>query len=149
MVIIAQAQLALLAAKQGSWGEAGERARAGQGLVEDAGLGDYSSSALAHAATARVALHECRQEDARVALTRAHRLRPLLDEGIPWLTVQVGSSSPAPISRSASPAPPARFSTETERVLELRPHLGCLVEDARELRDLVRTPPPGRMAPGR
>ena len=87
---VAQAQLALLAAKQGAWGEAAQRAQAAQALVEETGLGDYSSSALAHVATARVALHEARQEDARAALTRAHRLRPLLDHGLPWLTIQVG-----------------------------------------------------------
>ena len=27
---------------------------------------------------------------ARAALTRVHRLRPLLDHGLPWLVVQVG-----------------------------------------------------------
>ena len=37
-----------------------ERARAAQALVDEAGLGDYSTSALAHVATARVALHEAR-----------------------------------------------------------------------------------------
>ena len=137
VVIVAQAQLALLAARQGSWGEAGERARAGQELVEDAGLGDYSSSALAHAATARVALHEFRQEDARVALTRAHRLRPLLDRGLPWLTVQVGVEL-ARAHLGLGEAGAARtVLTESERVLELRPHLGCLAEDARDLRDRV------------
>ena len=35
--ILAQAQLALLAAKQGAWGEAGQRARAAQALVEESG----------------------------------------------------------------------------------------------------------------
>ena len=73
---VAQAQLALLAAKQGAWGEAGERAQAAQALVDEAGLGDYPTSAIVHVATARVALHEARQDDARAALTRAHRLRP-------------------------------------------------------------------------
>jgi LuxR family maltose regulon positive regulatory protein len=137
VVIIAQAQLALLAAKEGSWGEAAERARAGQELVEDAGLGAYSSSALAHAATARVALHEFRQEDARVALTRAHRLRPLLDQGLPWLTIQVGLEL-ARAHLGLGEAGAARtVLAEAERVLEMRPHMGSLVEDARELRDRV------------
>ena len=83
VVYVAQAQAALLAAKQGAWGEAGRRARAAQTLVEESGLGDYSSSAIAHVATARVALHEARPEDARAAITRAHRLRPMLDHGTP------------------------------------------------------------------
>ena len=137
VVIVAQAQLALLAAKQGAWGEAGQRARAAQALVEEAGLGDYSTSALAHVATARVALHEARPEDARAALTRAHRLRPLLDHGLPWLTVQVGLELTRAHLALAEAGAARTILTETERVLELRPHMGSLVEDARELRDRV------------
>ena len=38
---------------------------------------------------ARVALHEG-AEGSRVALVRVHRLRPMLDHGFPWLSVQVG-----------------------------------------------------------
>ncbi len=134
-VYLAQAQLALLAARQGAWGEAGERARAAQAVVDEAGLGDYSSSALAHVATARVALHEGRQEDARAALTRAHRLRPLLDHGIPWVTVQVGLELTRAHLALAEPGAARTVLTETERVLELRPNMGSLVEDARELRE--------------
>ena len=137
MVILAQAQLALLAARQGAWGEAGQRARAAQALVEDTGLGDYSTSALAHVATARVALHEARQEDARAALTRAHRLRPLLDHGLPWLTIQVGLELTRAHLALAEAGAARTILTETERVLQLRPHMGFLVEDARELRDRV------------
>ena len=136
-VYVAQAQLALLAAEQGAWGEAGQRARAAQALVDEAGLGDYATSALAHVATARVALHEARQEDARAALTRAHRLRPLLDHGLPWLTVQVGLELTRAHLALADAGAARTILTETERVLELRPDMGSLVEDARELHDRV------------
>ena len=137
VVILAQAQLALLAANQGAWGEAGQRARAAQALVEERGLGDYSTSALAHVATARVALHEARPEDARAALTRAHRLRPLLDHGLPWLTIQVGLELTRAHLALAEAGAARTILTETERVLEVRPHMGSLIEDARELRDRV------------
>jgi LuxR family maltose regulon positive regulatory protein len=137
VVILAQAQLALLAAGQGAWGEAGQRARAAQGLVEERGVGDYSTSALAHVATARVALHEARPGDARAALTRAHRLRPLLSRGVPWLTVQVGLELTRGHLALAEPGAARTVLTETERVLEIRPNLGSLVEDARELHERV------------
>jgi LuxR family maltose regulon positive regulatory protein len=137
VVFVAQAQLALLATRQGAWGEAGRRARAAQTLVDEAGLGDYSASALAHVATARVALHEARPEDARAALTRAHRLRPLLDHGLPWLTVQVGLELTRAHLALAEPGPARTVLTETEHVLELRPNLGFLVEDAHELHERV------------
>jgi LuxR family maltose regulon positive regulatory protein len=131
------AQLALLAAQEGAWGEAGQRARAAQELVDVAGLGDYSSSALAHVATARVALHVGRQEDARAALTRAHRLRPLLDHGLPWLTIQVGLELTRAHLALAEDAAARTVLSETERVLELRPQMGSLVGDAAELKDRV------------
>ena len=136
-VVLAQAQLALLAANQGAWGEAGQRARAAQALADEAGLGDYSTSAIAHVATARVALHEGRQDDARAALARVHRLRPLLDHGIPWLTVEVGLELARAHLALADPGAARTVLTETEHVLELRPHMGSLVDHAQELRDRV------------
>ena len=135
LVYVAQAELALLAAKQGAWGEAGTRARAAQALVDETGLGDYSSSALAHVATARVALHEMRRDEARAALARVHRLRPLLGHGLPWLTIQVGLELTRAHLALAEVAAARTILSETERVLELRPDMGSLVEDARELHD--------------
>jgi LuxR family maltose regulon positive regulatory protein len=135
VVIAAQAQLALLAAQQGAWGEAGQRALAAQALVEEAGLGDYAASAIAYVATARVALHEARPEDARAALTRAHRLRPLLDHGIPWLTIQVGLELARAHLALADAGAARTILTETEQVLEVRPHMGSLTADARELHE--------------
>ena len=110
--------------KQGAWGEARRRARAAQALVDETGLGDYSTSAIAHVATARVALHEARQEDARAALARAHRLRPLLDHGIPWLTIEVGLELTRAHLALAEAGAARTVLTETERVLELRPRHG-------------------------
>ena len=57
-VYLAHAQLALLAARRGAWSDARSQAQAAAVLVEGAGLGDYSTSAITHAATARVAVHE-------------------------------------------------------------------------------------------
>ena len=134
-VYLAQAHLALLAAKEQAWGEARQYARAAEAVVDEAGLGNYSTSAVAHVATARVAFHEGRPEDARAALTRAHRLRPMLDHGIPWLTIEVGLE----LTRTHLALGEARAAQtvfrETQDVLELRPKMGSLVEDAQELRD--------------
>jgi LuxR family maltose regulon positive regulatory protein len=130
---VAHAQLALLAVRQGDWNEAGKQASAGRAVVKDAGLGDYSTSALVHAATARVAVHEGRQEDARAALSAAHRLRPLLDHGLPWLAMQVGIELACAHLALAEPGPARTVLGEAERVLEIRPQLGILVEDARQL----------------
>ena len=136
-IYLAQAQLALLAAERGGWGEAGRRAAAALAVVDEAGLGDYSSSALAHVATARVALHEGRQEDARAVLTHAHRLRPMLDHAIPWVTIQVGLELTRAHLALSEPAAARTVLTETEHVLELRPDMGTLVDDMREMRERV------------
>ena len=141
---LAQAQLALLASKAGAWGEARRRAQAAQAVVDEAGLGDYSSSAIAHVATARVALHEARQDDARAALARAHRLRPLLDHGIPWLTIEVGLELARAHLALAEAGVARTVLAETERVLELRPDMGSLVEEARDLhKQVAATSEPG------
>ncbi len=147
-VFLAQAQLALLAAKGGAWGEARRRERAAEAVVEASGLADYASSALASAATARVAVHEARHEDARTALTRAHRLRPQLNHAIPWVTLQVGLELTRAHLALAEPGAARTVLSETERVLELRPHMGSLVEEARELRERVAatTEPAGAWA---
>ena len=132
-VYVAQAQLALLAASRGAWREAREYAAEANALVDETGLGDYGASAIAYVAVARVAIHEGRQDDARAALTRAHRLRPVLDHGLPWLTVQVGLElTRAHLALGEAGAARTIF-VETQRVLELRPHLGFLVDETREL----------------
>jgi LuxR family transcriptional regulator, maltose regulon positive regulatory protein len=136
-VYVAHAELALLAAKQGAWAEASRHAQSAQAVVEEAGLGEYASSAIAHVATARVAVHEARPADARAAITRAHRLRPLLDHGIPWLTIQVGLELTRAHLALADAAAARTILSETKQVLELRPDVGMLVEDARELDDCV------------
>jgi LuxR family maltose regulon positive regulatory protein len=136
-VFVAQAQLALLAARQGAWSEARQQATAAQVLVEQTGLADYSTSAIVHVAIARVALHETNPDDARAALARAHRLRPLLDHGLPWLAVEVGLELTRAHLALAEPTAAQTILTETERMLELRPHMGFLVDDAKELRARV------------
>jgi LuxR family maltose regulon positive regulatory protein len=136
-VFVAHDQLALLAAHRGAWGEAARHAQAAQALVDERGLGDYATSALAYVVSARLALHEGRQEDARAGITRAHRLRPLLDHGLPWLTIQVGLELTRAHLSLAEIAAARTILSETERVLEARPDLGSLVEEARELHDTL------------
>jgi LuxR family maltose regulon positive regulatory protein len=136
-VYCGRALLALLAAKRGAWAEARRYAQAAQAAVGEAGLDAYGTSAMAYVATARVALHEARQDEARAALARAHRLRPLLDHGLPWITVHVGLElTRAHLALGEANAARTIFK-ETEQVLELRPQMGSLVEEAAELRDRV------------
>ena len=124
-VAVAAALLALREAKRSAWGKAAERARAAQAIVDEKGLGDYASTAIVHAATARVALHEDRRDEARAALARAHRLRPLLDHGYPCMTVEVGLELTRAHLALAEARAARTVLAETERVLERRPDLGA------------------------
>jgi LuxR family maltose regulon positive regulatory protein len=133
----AQAELALIAARQGAWGEAGRHARQAKALVEETRLDHYAGSSIVHVAVARVALHEGRQSDARAALTRAHRLRPLLDHGLPWLTLQVGLELTRAHLALGEAAAARAVLSESERVLERCPDFGSLAKEARELRECV------------
>jgi len=134
---VAYAQLALLAIRQGAWNDAGQYAELGMAVVDDAGLSDYSSSALVQVATARVAVHEGRHDDARAAMTAAHRLRPLLNYGLPWLTMQVGIELARAHLALAEPGPARTVLGEAEQIFDIRPELGILVEDAQELREHI------------
>jgi LuxR family transcriptional regulator, maltose regulon positive regulatory protein len=147
-VFVAQGELALLALQRGDWGEAGRHARQAQRLVEETGLGDYSVSAIVHVVVARIALHEGRQADARAALTRAHRLRPMLDHGFPWLTIQVGLELTRAHLALGEAAAARTVFTEAEQVLQRRPDLGTLVQEIAELRERVAaaSSPAGRWA---
>jgi LuxR family transcriptional regulator, maltose regulon positive regulatory protein len=136
-VFAAQAELALLAVRRGTWGEAARQVRQAQALVEETRLNHYAGSAIVHVAVARVALHEGRHSDARAALARVHRLRPLLDHGLPWLTIQVGLELTRAHLALGEVAAARTVFTETERVLERRPDLGSLTQEARELREHV------------
>jgi LuxR family maltose regulon positive regulatory protein len=136
-IFVSHALLAFLAGRRAAWAEAAERARAAQTLVDETDFGNYSESAIVHVATARIALHEGRRDDARTALARAHRLRPLLDHGFPWLTVQVGLELTRAHLALGDASAARTILGETEGVLKLRPGMGVLVDEARELRQRV------------
>ena len=61
----------------------------------------------------------------------------MLDHGLPWLTVEVGLELTRAHLALAEAGAARTILAETERVLELRPDLGSLVEEARELRERV------------
>ena len=144
---IAQAELALLAARNGAWLDAWTHAEAARTVVERERLGHYALAAIAHVAVARVAIFRHQHGEARAAMTRAHRLRTLLDHSLPWLTVQVGIElTRAHLSLGEVDA--ARtILKETQTVLRRRPRLGVLVDEMEEMRRRVAaTAGPGAWA---
>ena len=108
-----------------------------QATVEEAGLGDYSTSAL-------VTWLRRASRSTRDVTTMPERRSPALTaSGRCSTTAFLGSRSQVGLELArahlalAEPGPARTVLAETEQVLELRPKLGILVEDARELRDHV------------
>ena len=61
----------------------------------------------------------------------------MLDHGIPLLTIQVGLELTRAHLALSEPAAARTVLTETERVLELRPKMGTLVDEMSEMREHV------------
>ena len=125
---------ALLDVKEGDWLQAARRAEEARAIVDEGGLAGYPYSALVDVAVARVALHRSRHAELRAAMTRAHHLRPMLGDAVPWLAVQVATQL-AHCHLELGEADAARtVLAEAAAVLHRRPDLGTLVGDVRDLR---------------
>jgi len=135
----ALAELALLAMAEGAWQEAESHAARGVALVNEARLDDYLASAITHAAKARVALHQGDVTQARESVAKIHRLRPLLNHALPWVSVQIGLELTRVHLALGEADVAGTVLSEAEGILRVRPRLGTLVADARELRERVAT----------
>ena len=131
----ALAELAFVAMEAGAWEQAAIHAARAVAIVEEAGLDDYIVSGLALAAAARDRdPPRRRQAGARGRRARFIALRPLLNHGLPWMSVQLGLEL-ARIHLALGEAGVAgTVLGEAEEILRVRPRLGSLAELARELR---------------
>ena len=133
----ALAELALVAMEAGAWEEAGLYAARAVAIVEKAGLDDYIVSGLALAATARIAIHHGDFKQAREDVARIDRVRPLLNHGIPWLSLQISLELTRLHLALGEAGVAGTVLSEAESILHVRPQLGSLAELARELRQRV------------
>jgi LuxR family transcriptional regulator, maltose regulon positive regulatory protein len=85
---IALAERALIAAADGDWPAAEAHCQRSLELVEDHGLGGYTSSAITFAVAARLARKRDDIAEARVLLAKAAGLRPRLNRTFPGISVQ-------------------------------------------------------------
>ena len=100
-----------------------------------------------YAASARAALRAGDQEQARVELAAAQRLRPILTWGFPTISVQTRLEL-ARVHVGLSDVPGARtLLAEVDEILTHRPDLGTLTTQAVELRTHVGSVRTGR-SPG-
>ncbi|MDA0161383.1 LuxR C-terminal-related transcriptional regulator [Solirubrobacter ginsenosidimutans] len=133
----ALAELAFVAMEADSWDEAAVHAARAVSVVEKAGLDDYIVSGLALAATARIAIQHGDVRQAREDVARIHRVRPLLNHGLPWLSVQIGLELTRLHLALGEAGVAGTVLGEAEAILRVRPRLGTLAVLARELRQRV------------
>ena len=130
---IALAERSLVAMRQQDWMKAATLAEQASDVVRTGGLDGYVASALVHAATARVAVHQGEVRQAQGQLARATRLRPLLTYALPYFAVQtlveLGRVCLA-LDDTAGARVVLRHARE---VLRRRPNLGILPGQADEL----------------
>ena len=132
--VLALAERSLSAADRSSWEQAESLAAQAQSVVHGAHLEEYSTSALANVATARVALHRGDAATARGQLMQAQLLRGQLTQALPHFAVQVRLELARAYVRLDEVAGARTLLREIRRSLRYRPGLGVLVEQTDELR---------------
>jgi LuxR family transcriptional regulator, maltose regulon positive regulatory protein len=144
---LAFAERSLIATSRGDGPAADEYARRARAVVHDAHLDEHITTGPVHAASARAALRAGDQERARVALSAAHRLRPILTWGFPTISVQTRLEL-ARVDVGLSDIAGARtLLAEVDEILTHRPDLGVLTTQAVELRTHIGSVRSGR-SPG-
>jgi LuxR family maltose regulon positive regulatory protein len=124
----------LIAMSRGKWSEAGGYVQRALGVVEAAGLHEFSQSAITFAASAHCAFHAGNLDLARRELNRAQRLRPLLTRAIPWFSVQTRLELARVCLGLSDPAGARVLLSEIADILGKRPDLGILNEEVADLR---------------
>ncbi len=138
---IAVGERSLIAAARGDVRAADALAEEAQHVVEEGELGDYPSSALALAASARSQLRHGQWDRARRQLAAATKLTPHLTYALPWLALQtrleLGDAYVTLRDRGA-----AQHMLEDARgILAARPALGVLGERVDRLESEIAAMP--------
>jgi LuxR family maltose regulon positive regulatory protein len=145
-VVLGRAQLALIDMSRERWSDAAEHVEAALSMIERHHMQDYSTSALAFAAAARLALHRSDREGAEGRLTEAMRARIACTPAVPAVAVRVRLHL-AKAYWSMGDQPAARhLLREIDEVLRVRPDLGVLVGEVTEFRDAMATASPSGAA---
>ncbi len=142
---VALAERALLALERGERDAADQLAKSAKALVSEHGLEGSVTTAIVHAANARVALLRGDGLRAREELACSAPLRPLLSAALSWFSVQtlleLGRVSVALVDETEA----RTILAQAREILRRRPSLGTLAREADELERRVdaipETPP--------
>jgi len=144
--VIALGERSVLAGARGDYREAEALALEACDLMERTELKDYSTSALALAASARAMLRHGLWEKAREQLTLAENLLPTLTYALPWLAVQVRIEVGYACVTMRDRKGAEQMLEEARAILGVKPKLGVLSAGVDALADEVSDMPTN--APG-
>jgi LuxR family transcriptional regulator, maltose regulon positive regulatory protein len=133
------AQQCATAAQRRSWSEVTSLAQRATAIVQAGHFDDYWSSALVYSWAARAALHDGNNSQGRFYLRRASRLRPLLTYMLPVVSTQALLEMAHSYIALADRAGAAAILTQAHGILQQRPDLGLLPEQADRLEARLAT----------
>jgi LuxR family transcriptional regulator, maltose regulon positive regulatory protein len=140
-LLIALGERSILAAARGDYQEAEALAHEACDQMEDTELKDYSTSALALAASARAMLRHGLWEKARHQLTLAENLLPTLTHALPWLAVQVRLELGYACVTLRDHEGAQRMLEDAREIFDVRPKLGVLSAGVDALADEIADMP--------
>jgi LuxR family maltose regulon positive regulatory protein len=139
LAAIILAQRCIVAVGRDDWPAAESFADRALAMVQDGEFDHYWTSALVYAWAARAAIHRGDPAAAREHVVRAARLRPLLTYALPVVSVQTLLELARAYLALADPDGARAVLRQVSDILQQRPDLGVLPEEADELRAKVET----------
>jgi LuxR family maltose regulon positive regulatory protein len=130
--IAAAVRAAILVARD-DWASADELVRVGRDLVTANHLTEHSPGIAIDAVGARIAVHAGDRDAARAILTHSQRIRPVLNQSIPWLAVRTRLDLATAHLGLADPAGARTLLLEIRDVMVRRPRLGALNDEVAAL----------------
>ena len=136
-MVLGRAEGAVLDMDGRRWDEAADHVDVALAMIERTHMQDYSTSALAFAAAARLAVHRGDQVGAERHLTAAMRARVACTAALPAMTVRVLLQLSKVYWSLGDRTAALHLVREIDDVLRVRPDLGVLVGEVTEFRELM------------
>jgi len=137
-VSVALAALALIAATRGEPDAQQEYARRSREMVDEAGLGEYGSSAFVYAVDGRAALDIGRRFRAESDMVRADAVVSKLTYALPWLAVPTRVELAHLHAAFGDPATAHELLEQIDDIIVRRPEIGIMREHVEQLRSDLR-----------
>jgi LuxR family maltose regulon positive regulatory protein len=134
IVVGCEMELAVLTMNGCRWVEAADHVRIAMTAIDEQSMSDYSTSVLAFAEAARLALHRGDLEDVQRQLTRAMRARPDCTYVMPYLAVRSRLELAKVYWALGDQTTAHHLVREIDDILLHRPELGKVVDDVAEFR---------------